>query len=88
MKELGLEKHKFYKLNGLVFSITFFVSRILPIVPLWIHFFYLASTPQWKTIGSWTVAFLCFVGVALDSLNVFWFRKIISQAIELHKKTA
>ncbi len=67
---------KLYVINGLLLFISFFLVRILTIIPNWYLFFDSMSSPGWNSIPL-KYKIIC-VGscVPLDVLNVFWYSKI------------
>ena len=82
MLTLNLQRSKFYVLNGIVAIITFFLVRILTIIPNWSVFFALIGTPQWYSIVL-KYKIICVVScIPLDCLNLFWFSKMITMAFK------
>ncbi len=68
--------------NGILMTVTFFLSRILAIPPYWYKVYTIYNTPPCDRLGNIFLVLLasCFV---LDALNFIWFRKIYKGALKV-----
>ena len=77
------ENTSFYKLNGLLILLTFFMFRIMPILPIWLSFYNGTTTIVWIKINLFykTVCILC--SAPLDMMNIFWFGSMLKIGLNL-----
>ncbi len=71
-----MEKSSIFILNNFLFAITFFLFRIVPIVPIWKNFYSQIYKPEWDLLGYSNVSICVSAGI-FDCLNIFWFYKIL-----------
>jgi len=77
---------KFRILNGLVLVLTFFFVRI--VYGLYQSYeYYIAVYYAWDRMPKTLVLFYSLGNVILNSLNLFWFRKLIAKAARTLKKS-
>ncbi len=83
--ELKMESSNLYLWNNLAFATTFFLSRVMPIIPIWIHFFHQIEKPEWNQLGLSNIL-ICILSGIFDALNIFWFSKIFKKILEFLQK--
>lgn len=69
---------KFYSLNAIMVLIMFGVCRIVPIAPMWYVMLHYPHLPDWPHIHFYIQVMLTGICVILDSLNLYWYVKILS----------
>lgn len=83
---LNKKNSKLFVTNGLILLVSFFLVRIVTIVPNWYLFFDSINSPAWYSIEL-KYKLICVVScIPLDILNVYWFSKIISGALKFFAK--
>ncbi|CAF0809336.1 unnamed protein product [Brachionus calyciflorus] len=75
---LNMKDSKWYIINGIIGFISFGLVRIVTLIPIWKVFFEYISYTQWPTIPLIFKLICLIAGVLLDSLNIYWFYRIIS----------
>ncbi len=74
--KLNMDKTNAYILNGVLFTILFFFSRIFIIIPLWAHVYSLIEKPDWSRLTKIDIFNLA-LNSSFDVLNLIWFREIV-----------
>jgi hypothetical protein len=80
-----MKNTKLYVYNGYAMLLTFFLFRVITIVPIWLHFYSLMSKPAWQSLDNTSIYFCVSTMVPVDCLNLFWFKKILAGALK-HRK--
>ncbi len=78
----NMKETRWYTYTSLAFAVSFFIFRIMPIIPLWTHFFALTVSPKWATIGTHLILACVVTSFVHDCLNIFWFYKIRKMVIK------
>lgn len=76
-----------YTINGFLVFFSFFVFRVIPILPIWYSFYLGAQTPQWDKIHGFFKILCCITSIPLDVLNVYWFGLIFRKISTFFAKT-
>jgi hypothetical protein len=82
------ENAKLSLLNGYLLLLTFAIFQVISIIPLFVHLYALVAEQFWSTFNdqSDSICVLTVANVALDFLNLFWFKKIVYRAVKNTKK--
>ncbi|CAF1086891.1 unnamed protein product [Brachionus calyciflorus] len=75
---LNMKDSKWYMINGIIGFISFGLVRIVTLIPIWKAFFDFTTYTQWPTIPLIFKLICLGTSVPLDSLNIYWFYRIIS----------
>jgi hypothetical protein len=75
---LNLKHSKWFVYNMITLIITFTLCRIVPIIPIWQKFYYFWNLKPWSERDDKShVAYHFFTCISLDTLNLFWYMKMI-----------
>ncbi|XP_071811341.1 TLC domain-containing protein 4-B-like [Apostichopus japonicus] len=86
LSTLELTDGDLYFYNGILMTFSFFVLRILTIIPYWISVYRTFSTHPMPGITPHMRNSLIFGSIALDLLNIYWFRKMLLGAKKVMDK--
>jgi hypothetical protein len=79
-------KHtKLFVVNGYLLNLFFFLFRLVPIIPLWTHFYHLVNVSE--SLDSPVILFTALLGTFADGLNLFWFQILLRKSVQFLKKT-
>jgi hypothetical protein len=71
--------------NGVAGLVVFFACRVATIPPFWYMIYHVRNSPFWTPIPIY-YRFICVGGsIPLDSLNVYWFYRIILIGVKMMK---
>jgi hypothetical protein len=81
----NMKNSKYYFYNGVAGLVVFFACRVAVIPPFWYMMHQLNQTEFWAQIPFY-YKFICIGGsIPLDSLNCYWFYRIILISIKVLK---
>ncbi|RNA10660.1 transmembrane 56-B-like [Brachionus plicatilis] len=75
---LSMKESKVYTINGLLVFIVFGLVRIVPIIPFWKKFYEYSNNPDWQLVQYFLIIICAANAVILDSLNIYWYSRIVS----------
>lgn len=82
---LSMKDSKLYTINGLLGFIVFGLVRVVPIIPFWKKFYEYQSYPDWQQTPLFLIIICAVNAVILDSLNIYWFSRILSIVLKTIK---
>ncbi len=85
----NLKDTKLYLYNGFVILITFGLTRIVTLFPIWYLLFKAPNEYKWHQIHTGYKIFVIVASLGLDSLNIYWYYRILIGSLKhlSNKKT-
>lgn len=82
LHDCGLKWGTAYFINGLAMLFTFTVARIIPMP----YSYYALYLSQEAPMTYWHAPFIIIIGLTLDTLNLYWYRKMVLGSMKILRK--
>jgi hypothetical protein len=76
---------KLFWYNGLAGLVVFFACRVATIPPFWYMMYYLIYSELWPQIPFYCKCICIICSIVLDSLNAYWFYRIMLVGVKMIK---
>jgi hypothetical protein len=85
----NLKDTKLYLYNGFIILVTFGLTRIVTLFPIWYLLYSAPNDYKWRQVDIEYKIFVIVASLGLDSLNIYWYYRILVGSLKhlSNKKT-